>query len=346
MNKEIAEFCKNLKKDFKPRVKDPTKPVSYWSEKDILDGKIVDVFVVILRTHGCSWAQQSGCTMCGYFNDSLWEKITDEDLLKQFDTAMKKYSDQPFIKIFTSGSFLDDNEIKPGVRKKILQTLYKTADKVSVESRPEYLTKEKITDIKKIIDNKTFEIGIGLETADDKIRENNINKGFTLDDYKKATNILKKYGIKIKTYILVKPPFLTEKEALEDAINTVDKIKDITDTISFNPVNVQRNTLVDFLWKSKKYRPPYLFSIVEILKQSKKNTKNVLLKCDIAGGGSIRGAHNCKNCDHSYLKAIKDFSLNQKINVFNDLSCECYEKWQDQLDVENLGFGSLVNMSR
>ena len=43
---------------------------------------------------------------------------------------------------------------------------------------------------------------------------------------------------------------------------------------------------------------------------------DALIKCNIAWGGSIRGAHNCKDCDRKYLQAIEDFSLNQDIKVF------------------------------
>ena len=107
---ELAQFCKHLKKDFSPKVKDSKKPVSSWSEKDVLKDKTVDAFVIILRTKGCSWALESGCTMCGYFNDSLWEDVSDDDLSIQFEKAMKNYNGQKFVKIFTSGSFLDDNE--------------------------------------------------------------------------------------------------------------------------------------------------------------------------------------------------------------------------------------------
>ncbi|PNX45885.1 MAG: radical SAM protein, partial [Thermoplasmata archaeon M9B1D] len=70
--KELSEFCKELKKDFTPRIKDTKEPVSFWSEKDILNKKVVDAFVIILRTRGCSWALKSGCSMCGYFNDSIF----------------------------------------------------------------------------------------------------------------------------------------------------------------------------------------------------------------------------------------------------------------------------------
>ena len=84
--KELIQLCKLFKKDFTPKISDPTKPVRCWSEKDVLEGKIVDTFVIILRTRGCSWSLNSGCTMCGYFNDSIWEKVPDKYLLKQFFT--------------------------------------------------------------------------------------------------------------------------------------------------------------------------------------------------------------------------------------------------------------------
>lgn len=341
---ELSQLCKSLKKDFKPRITNTKRPVSFWSEKDVLNKKIVDTFVIIFRTRGCSWALNSGCSMCGYFNDSKWGKVLDEDILIQFDVAMEKYNDEKFVKIFNSGSFLDDKEVPPKVQEKILTTLAEKTDKISIESRPEFITNEKLSKIKKIIGSKLFEIGVGLETADDDIRINNINKGFSFKDYKKAADLIKKHGFSLKTYVLIKPPFISEKKAIDDSIQTVDKTKDITDVISFNPCNVQRNTVVEYLWRRREYRPPWLFSIVEILKESKKIANSVLLKCDISGGGNIRGPHNCKTCDKNYLKAISEFSLDQDAKVFNNLECECKEKWLDQLDIEELGFGSLTDM--
>ncbi len=274
----------------------------------------------------------------------IWSDVSDEELLQQFESALKKYKGEKFVKIFTSGSFLDDKEIKPAVREKILKKLYETTEKVSVESRPEYITNQSIEKIKKIVGLKVFEIGIGLETADDDIRKNNINKGFTFNDYKKATDIMKKHNIKIKTYVLVKPPFLSEKQAIKDTICTIEKIKNITDIVSLNPVNIQSNTLVNYLWKHEQYRPPWLFSVVQILVEGKKILGDKRIKCDIVGGGSIRGAHNCGECDRNYLQAISDFSLKQDTSVFNNLKCNCYDKWLDQLDLEDLGFGSLAKM--
>lgn len=343
MNK-IAKRIKDLKKDFTPKIKNSKKLVSCWTEKDVLNENIIDTFVIIFRTKGCSWALKSGCSMCGYFNDSMWENVTSEDLLIQFENAMQKYSNQKYVKIFTSGSFLDEKEIKPEIQKEILCKLFKNTEKISVESRPEFITDKKLKHFKDIIGSKIFEIGIGLETADNNIRKNSINKGFEFQDYEKAAKTLKKYDIKLKTYVLIKPLFLTEKQSIDDAIKTVNKIKNITNSISFNPTNIQRLTLTNYLWQRKKYRPPWLFSVVEILKESKKIAPDTFLKCDISGGGSIRGPHNCRNCDSKYLNKISNFSLKQDIKIFDDLNCDCKKQWLDQLDIEDLSFGSIVDI--
>ena len=343
---ELSEFCSKIKMDFNPKIRDSKRYVKCWSEKDVLNHRITDTFVIILRTKGCTWSLKSGCTMCGYFNDSLLDEIADKDLLKQFELAIKNYKGERFVKIFNSGSFLDDKEISPKVRLEILNILSKKVKKISVESRPEYITDKILLDIKKIINSKIFEIGIGLETANDIVRKKTINKGFNFVQYKKAADILKKYNYKLKTYVLVKPPFLTEKESIFDCINTIDKIKDITNVVSLNPVNVQRYTMVEYLWKRNKYRPPWLWSILEILKNGKKIIGNKIIKCDIVGGGNIRGAHNCGKCDGKILKAIKLFSLNQNINELNVIDCDCYDKWLDQIDIENIGFGSFTDIYR
>ncbi|MEF8879675.1 MAG: archaeosine biosynthesis radical SAM protein RaSEA [Candidatus Thermoplasmatota archaeon] len=346
MTRNLENFCKQLKKNFRPSSEqDFSKPVRCWSEKDIIDNEVVDAFVIIFETRGCSWAFKSGCSMCGYFNDSAWRKITEKQLLQQYQNAMKKYNGEKFVKIFTSGSFLDEKEISKKVRKKIITDLSQKTEKISVESRPEYITSEVLSDIKNIEDLNRFEIGVGLETADDSIREKCINKGFTYQDYKKSVEKIKKYGFDLKTYVLIKPPFITEEQCIQDAVGTVEKIKNFTDTISFNPVNVQRNTVVDFLWRRNQYRPPWLWSIIQILRESKKTVdENVLLKCDVVGGGKRRGAHNDGNCDQKILEAIADFSLSQNIEVFENIDCGCREKWFSQLEIEPLSFGSIIDI--
>lgn len=341
---EITAFCHSFKQDFTPRPQNPRQPVRCWSEKDVLDGTIVDAYVIILRTRGCSWALSSGCTMCGYFNDSMFSEVTEQDLLTQFDAAMQGYKQEKIVKLFTSGSFLDPSEIPQTVQHQILGRLTEQAEKITVESRPEYITEKRLTDIHQTVSSKQFEIGIGLETSNNLVRQQAINKGFTFQQYTKAARLLRNHQMKVKTYVLMKPPFLTENESLDDCIRTAKQTKKYTDSLSLNPTNVQHHTVVEYLWKRDQYRPPWLWSIVKFLQESKHLT-DAFVKCDVVGGGSNRGAHNCGVCDQSVLRAIEQFSLTQETDVFQDLNCSCQEKWRDQLAMEKLSFGSLVDFS-
>jgi radical SAM enzyme (TIGR01210 family) len=165
------------------------------------------------------------------------------------------------------------------------------------------------------------------------VLENSINKGFELKDYIKAASTLKDLGIGVKTYLLVKPPFLSEREAILDAVNSAKVVADYTQTISFNPVNVQKYTLVEKLWRNGEYRTPWLWSVVEVLRQSHK-LKGVRLMSSPTAGGTKKGAFNCGKCDKEVLQAIEKFSLTQDISYLDAPDCECKNMWEDILNIE------------
>jgi len=342
---KIAKLSQQIKHNVTAKPHDPNKPVHCWSEPDLYNRQKIQAYVIILRTKGCSWMYESGCSMCGYFNDSALQEVSKESIQNQINTALKGYNKEPLIKIFTSGSYLDTEEIPKQQQFDILNTLYSQgAQKISVESRPEYITEDFIEDYHKHIPQKDFEVGIGLETADDHIREYNINKGFKFQDFKDAATRLQDNAISVKTYVLHKPPFLSERAALQDAKETIKKAAPYSNIISLNPVNVQKNTIVDYLYHRHLYRPPYLWSVIEILKTAIEDAPNTHIKCDPVGGGSRRGAHNGRCCDKKILSAIKTFSLTQDPTPFNTLDCECKKEWQSQLELEDNTFGGLPDI--
>jgi radical SAM enzyme (TIGR01210 family) len=309
--------------------------VSCWTEKDVLDGDVVDALVVILRTSGCSWAKRKGCTMCGYFND-CHPDVNGENILSQFRKAMEKTNGQPMLKVFTSGSFLDEREIPRESRIEILDMASEKFKQVIVESRPEYVTEESLKEC--VSQVAEFQVALGLESANNMVLMRSINKGFTFENYVEAAEDTRKAGATVKTYLLVKPPFLTENEAIEDAVNSAKQISDITDVISFNPVNVQRGTLVERLWKRGEYRPPWLWSVVKILEKCRDLGPRII--SSPTGGGKRRGAHNCHECDGGVLKEIEENSLGQRED-FGNMECECKERWMDTLDLQGFTQSSI-----
>lgn len=335
----MATLTQAIKETRATREHDPTRYVSAWTEKELLDGEQVDAFVVVLRTRGCYWAQKSGCSMCGYVSDCFTE-VTAEDLLSQWSKAVDVYEGQPVVKVYNSGNFFDPNEIPPGARKVILKDLGERCEKVVVENLPQLVRRPLLEEATGYCAN--FEVAIGLETANDFVRERCISKDFSFERYVKATEVARECGVGVKTYLLLKPPFLSERAAITDVADSARAIDGLSDTISINPTNVQKETLVDRLYRRGEYRPPWLWSVVETLKELRGLRARVMSKP--TGGGKPRGTHNCGHCDGIVLKALEDYSLGRE-DWLNELACDCQEDWERYCLLENFGRSS-VNLDR
>lgn len=337
--KELQDFSRLTQKRYRYH---KVRHSRVWQEYDTLNGKKTKSLTIIIQTTGCRWAHHSGCTMCGYFRDSLPEGIDETQVMSQIDTALERYAGESIIKIFTSGSFLDSKEISFDTQQKILKEIAKRTDvkKISIESRPEYVT-DQIEELAQTIKPIALEVSIGLESANDHVLKKSINKGFLFNDWLKAAKCIDEHNLNLKTYILIKPPFLTEREAIEDCVKSAEKILDLSTIISFNPVNIHSYTVVEWLWKRGEYQPPWLWSVLSILKDVHNFEGKTHIQCDIIAGGQKRGAHNCGTCDKKILEGINKFSLsqNKKFLVDADIDCECKKKWEGVLEVEGFTKG-------
>src|SRR5437867_1636745 len=322
----LAQLAKDERR---PRDFDPREYISTWTEKDLLHGHIVDAWVIIFRTRGCYWARASGCSMCGYVND-VAQEVAPADILHQVDTVLRKHESQPLVKVYTSGNFFDDHEVSPEVRERILHELGDRCDKVIVETLSHLLRKEQVEAAMNHV--RELEIALGLESTNDRVLRQSVNKVWGLKEHAHATDLAHAAGATVKTYLLVKPPFLTEREAIEDAVRSGHEADPHSDTISFNPVNVQRDTLVDHLFKRRQYRPPWLWSVVEVLERTRDLKAHV--KSHPTAGGLRRGAHNCGTCDRRVIDAIEEFSLGLRRD-FSDLDCGCRDLWRAELELQD-----------
>lgn len=324
------QSMKEIRKKGLEKYRGKTTAVS-WKEKDYIDGP-VNAGVVILPTIGCRWGRKEGCIMCGYVYDAARE-IDQGAVVAEFKKAVEKLGGIEYLKIFTSGSFLDSQELSKNSIKKILKEVPDSVKRLQIESRPEFIKEEALLEIKNSL-NAKLEIGIGLESANDRVRDS-INKGFSFDNFKKAGKICRENNVKVKAYLLLKPPFLTEKEALADVKDSIKKAEKAgADRVSINPMNIQRGTLVEKLWQRGEYKPPRLWSVVEVLLWASENTKIHVLSHPTAAG-KRRGAHNCGKCDSDVYKGIMAYSQTQDKKHLK-IDCDCKNLWKDALELEEL----------
>lgn len=316
----------------------PRQFVSSWSERDSLDGREARAWVLILRTAGCSWAR---CTMCGYHEEAA--PASEEDLLHQFGSALGRRKDEPIAKLYTSGSFFDELEVPAGVRRAVLGELGGRFERVVIESRPDFVTEASLKEAKGLAPG--LEVALGLESASDRVLSHSVRKGFAFRDFAEKARMIRGSGARVRAYLLLKPPFLTEREALEDAVRSLVEAAPYCDTLSLNPVNVQRGTLVEQLWKRGVYRPPWLWTAAEAVLEARKRTKverpGVRMVCAPSGAGQERGAHNCGLCDSRVVDGLEDFSVLQDASALESVlgtGCECTGQWRGALSAGAFSF--------
>ena len=308
---------------------DPTRPTRVWLDEDLTPDGEVRSLTIIMNTGGCRWARAGGCTMCGYVAESVeGGTVEHESLMNQIDVALeheRETADQPaeMVKIYTSGSFLDEREVPPQTREAIAET-FADRERIVLETLPDFVEADRLAPFTDA--GLETDIAIGLETATDRVRRDCVNKYFDFDEFVEPTETAAAAGVGVKAYLLLKPPFLSESEAVEDMVRSVERVAPYVHTVSMNPTNVQRYTLVDDLHFEGGYRPPWLWSIVEVLDRTA--DVDAIVVSDPVGDGSDRGPHNCGECDELVARAIEDFDKRQDPSVFEEVSCDCEATWE------------------
>ncbi|MFB6114433.1 MAG: archaeosine biosynthesis radical SAM protein RaSEA [Halodesulfurarchaeum sp.] len=314
---------------------DPTEPTRVWLDEDLTPAGRYRSLTIILNTGGCRWARAGGCTMCGYVAESVEDgTVSHPALMNQVEEALdyeRRNTEERagMVKLYTSGSVLDEREIGPETREAIAER-FADRDRIVVESLPNFVTEDRISDFTDA--GLAVDVAIGLETANDRVRRDAVNKYFDFEDFVDAAETAGAAGAGVKAYLLLKPPFLAEREAIEDMVRSIERVGPYAHTVSMNPTNVQRYTLVDDLHFEEGYRPPWLWSVVEVLQRT--TDEDPIVVSDPVGKGSDRGPHNCGECDERVARAISDFSLRQDPSVFEEVSCSCVGTWEAVKDRE------------
>ena len=372
--KEIVENKVKALRNKTPNVKFPhDKLAEIEVNKFYFNGKTVDRIMIVLRANGCEhYKEDGGCSMCSHFNGTdRSANITTEEYIKQWETVIigsalennnKNFNlnDYPVVCVYNLGSLLNEKEISSEAVRYIFKSLntFDGIKKVIIESRAEYVTEDVIKNIKDVYSG-IVEVGIGVESTNKIIREICHHKG--LEDLKivrDAIQILHKYNFKALGYINFKPIFLTEKEAIEDAVSTaVDCFKMGFDAVSIEPTSLQDYSLANYLYQLGQYRVPWLWSIREVVdgiyKKSEAKSLDIRLGGyfdeEVLSGSQGIGYEkrneifphmtsvNCDKCSEDFINCIKRFNMTYDINeLYKIENCDkCYNIWQGVMNIKD-----------
>ena len=161
------------------------------------------------------------------------------------------------IKLYNSGSFFDHRAIPPGDYETIGARL-RRFERVIVESHPALINADCVR-LRDLLSGQ-LEVAMGLETANPGILRR-LNKRMTLVDFSQAAARLRAYGVALRAFILVKPPFLEEAEALTWAVRSLEFAFDCGASVAVLIPTRAGNGALEELTRRAEFSPPRLTTL-------------------------------------------------------------------------------------
>jgi radical SAM enzyme (TIGR01210 family) len=233
---------------------DPLRPWAFFVEDECSKaGTVLPVATVFLTNRECPWR----CLMCDLWKNTLAETVPTGAIPAQIDYALARLPDARQIKLYNSGSFFDPRAI-PVEDFRAIADRVKSFERVIVENHPA-LIGESCLRFRDML-QAPLEVAMGLETVHPEILPR-LNKRMSLPQFADASNFLRGNAIDLRVFILVKPPFMEEGEAVEWAARSIDFAFDCGATaITLIPTR-GGNGAMDDLAKNGEFAPPRLSTL-------------------------------------------------------------------------------------
>lgn len=280
---------------------DVRRPYAYLVEPECAaSGRVEEVATIFLTNRECPFR----CLMC-----DLWQNTTDETvpvgaIPEQIDFALSRLPPAKHIKLYNSGNFFDAKAIPPADHPAIVDRV-RRFETVIVENHPKFCN-ERVVRFRDALGTR-LEVAIGLETIHPGVLPK-LNKQMTADDFANAVRFLTGHGIAVRTFILLKPPFLSEAEGVEWALRSVDFAFDcgvgccaVIPTRGGNGIMEQIEAAGDFA-------PPGLASLEAVLETSLRSHPPGRVFVDL---WDIEQLFDCPACGPDRAERLQAMNLRQ-----------------------------------
>ncbi|MHB8597820.1 MAG: hypothetical protein ACYDER_13530 [Ktedonobacteraceae bacterium] len=306
------------------------KPLSAIDYEFYEGGRAYKRKKIILAAKGCTAAT---CTMCPIPNEAYYNlnlNFTPDDFIRQFHSSFEAepIDSYQLISVYNSGNWFANKEMPPAARQGIYRIIARSrCEGIMVESLPQFITPQAIAEAKAYLGDKRLIVGIGLQSADDFIRNICINTTCTREQFERASHILWENGYTAKVYLMIKPPFLSESEAVAETVQSIQYVSSLGyEDVSICPTRIAPYTIVEELARRGMYTPPSLWTTIDILDEvsghSHARARVACLDVDGKDEDTVY-PHNCPSCTHAILDALKTFNMTHDLSTINSLVCSC-----------------------
>lgn len=237
---------------------DSGRPYAFLVEPErTAAGRIEDVATIFLTNRECPFR----CLYC-----DLWKNTTDQRvplgaIPAQIDFALQRLPPARHVKLYNSGNFFDAQAIPPEDHPAIADRV-RGFSTVIVENHPKLCGDHCLAFRDRL--KSDFEVALGLETANPAVLAR-LNKQMTVADFERAAKFLVDHGIRVRTFILLKLPGMSESEGIEWAVRSMEvAFAAGSECCSIIPTRTG-NGMLDQLAADGFFAPPRLSSLESVL---------------------------------------------------------------------------------
>ena len=289
---------------------DPYLPNGWFNEKEHSpEGIVKEVAAILLTNRECPYT----CLMCDLWKHTTSEPVPVGAIPAQIEYALARLAPASSLKLFNSGSFFDPGAI-PVEDYPRIASLAGIFEHILVESHTAFIG-EKCLEFSRML-NGRLEVAIGLESVHPAILSR-LNKGMSLEDFRKSIELLKENKISTRAFILLRPPFLSEEEGVEWACRSVDYAFACgVDVCSVIPVR-SGNGALDHLETEGYFRQPSIHSLEQVMEYGI-GLKKGLVFADL---WDLERFDLCESCFASRRNRLVQMNLDQEI--LPGINCSC-----------------------
>ena len=291
---------------------DPRRPYAFLVEPECnAHGEVVDVATLFLTNRECPFR----CLMCDLWKNTLTEPVSPGDIPEQIRWGLEQLPPAREIKLYNSGNFFDRQAIPPADYEPIAERV-RGFETVIVENHPS-LCDAACERFRDLVTPAKLEIALGLETCHPELLAT-LNKRMTLDDFDRAAETLRTAGIRIRAFLLLKPPFLVESEAVDWALRSIDYAFDRGVNCAAVIPTRAGNGIMDQLAQEGRFTPPSGRSLEQVLELGLKKSRGRVF-VDLWDAERFFA---CEFCREKRIARLEQMNLRQ--TVLSPVDCiEC-----------------------
>jgi len=221
---------------------------------------------------------QFQCSYCALPMRSATHEVPAKDLDAQIDGVFAEHADrlgqfQQF-SFGNEGSVLDHHRFPISSLHHLLDRASAMAglEVLSVETRPEYLRRDRLEDIRARTSAPVIDLAVGFETQDDHIRQTVLRKKISRHVMADRVALLGDLGMRLTSYILVKPaPGMSEEAGVAEAIATMEYLGNLCRSygvpfvVYLTPTYIAEGSYLHRTTEPGDWAPPTIQSIARVV---------------------------------------------------------------------------------